>query len=190
VRQGILKYKTYDALKDINFSIFRGYHCPPEISIALLTLQSGFDLELTGTANIILHGMLLGFTKEEILAKMDRIIAFSELCDHIDDPVKTYSTGMRARLGFAVGIELSPDILLIDEVLGVGDAKFRKKAVAAMEGKMNSDQTVVFVSHDMKAVRELCNRVIWIENGVTRMDGPSTDVVMAYFEYLKQNQDG
>ncbi len=154
---------------------------------AILALQVGFDPELTGRANAILSGMLLGVTKKEVERQLDNIIAFSELGDFIDRPVKSYSSGMKARLGFAVALQVSPEILLIDEVLGVGDVSFQKKSIAVMKEKLLSDQTIVLVSHDRNTVKTLCNRAVWIENGVSLMEGDSEEVVAAYEEFLTSN---
>ena len=154
---------------------------------ALLALQVGFDPELSGRVNAILSGMLLGFRKNEVEANLKKIIEFSELGPFIDKPVKSYSAGMRARLGFSVALEMSPDVLLIDEVLGVGDAGFRKKSISVMQEKLKSDQTIVLVSHDAKTVKKLCNRAVWIEDGVSRLEGDVEEVVEAYERYLSEN---
>jgi len=148
--------------------------------ISLLSMQAGFDPQLSGKANAILSGMLLGFNRQEVESKLYNIISFSELGDFIDKPVNSYSTGMRARLGFSVALELNPDVLLIDEVLGVGDLRFREKSMAVMKEKLLSKQTIVFVSHNGHVVRNLCNRAIWLENGKLVMDGSADDVVSAY----------
>ncbi len=158
------------------------------VSTALLALQVGFDPELSGRINAVICGMLLGFQKEEILNNMDEIISFSELEEFIDRPVKSYSSGMQARLGFAVALRMSPDVLLIDEVLGVGDASFQKKSLAVMQEKILSDQTIVFVSHSSATVKSLCNRAVWIENGVTMMEGESGLVVEEYEKYLIEHE--
>ena len=153
-------------------------------STSLLSLQVGFDPDLSGRGNVILSGMLLGFSREEVEVNLDEIISFSELEDFIDKPIKSYSTGMKARLGFSVAWKLNPDVLLIDEVLGVGDVKFRKKSIAVMKEKLLSDQTtIVFVSHAGATVRNLCNRVVWIEDGVVRMVGDPDEVVGEYEQY-------
>lgn len=154
------------------------------VSTALLSLQVGFDSELSGRVNAILSGMLLGYRKKDVVAQLDKIIEFAELENFIDLPVKSYSSGMQARLGFAVALEMNPDVLLIDEVLGVGDVEFRKKSMAVMKEKLLSDQTIVLVSHDSNAVKNLCNRAVWIEDGVSRMEGNSAEVVAAYEQYL------
>ncbi len=156
---------------------------------SLLSLQVGFDPELSGRFNAILSGMLLGFSKKEVEDNIDNIIAFSELEEFIDAPVKLYSSGMKARLGFSVALELSPDVLLIDEVLGVGDVEFRKKSIFIMREKLLSDQTIVLVSHDAKTIMNLCNRAVWIEDGISRMEGDAATVVEAYEEYLARQKN-
>ncbi|NJB67557.1 lipopolysaccharide transport system ATP-binding protein [Desulfobaculum xiamenense] len=218
IRQGLFRSKSYPALRDVSFDVRRGetlalvgrngagkstllrlicgiyrpdtgtISSRPGLCISLLSLSAGFDNELSGRINAVLNGMLLGFSRQEMESRLDDIIAFSELEDAIDDPLKTYSSGMRARLGFAVGLELSPDILLVDEVLGVGDINFRKKAVTAMKAKMASQQTVVFVSHDMSTVSTLCDRAVWIEEGVTRNIGPAKDIVEEYTAHMNGRQ--
>ena len=154
---------------------------------ALLALQVGFDPELSGRVNAVLSGMLLGFRKHEVEENLKKIIEFSELGPFIDKPVKSYSAGMKARLGFSVALEMSPDVLLIDEVLGVGDAGFRKKSISVMQEKLKSDQTIVLVSHDAKTVKKLCSRAVWIEDGVSRLEGDVEEVVEAYERYLSEN---
>jgi len=127
--------------------------------------------------------MLIGLGKKNILNRLDKIVAFAELEQFIDDPLKTYSTGMQARLAFSVALELNPDVLLIDEVLGVGDVSFQEKAVSTMKAKIASDLTVVFVSHDLATARELCSRILWLEGGKTKMEGNSDEVIDAYLKY-------
>lgn len=154
------------------------HHTP--LSISLLTLQLGFSPELDGVDNAIMGGLLLGYSKEEALKQLPGIIEFSELGERIHDPLKTYSTGMRARLGFAVAMLMSPDILLVDEALGVGDAAFRAKSTAYMKEKMLSGQTVIFVSHQAQTIKSLCSRVMWLENGEVKMIGETETVISAY----------
>jgi lipopolysaccharide transport system ATP-binding protein len=149
-------------------------------SISLLTLGIGFDKELSGKDNAIISAMLLGMSKEEALKSLDDIIAFSELGKAINKPVKTYSSGMKARLGFSVAVTLDVDLLLIDEVLGVGDAQFRKKAEQVMLNKINSVQTVVFVSHSEPQVRKLCQRVVWLDKGKVKLIGEPNTVYQHY----------
>lgn len=155
--------------------------------IAILALQVGFMGHLDGISNAYLCAMLLGFSKKEVSNRIQDIIEFSELGDSIHNPVKTYSHGMRARLGFSVLHYMQPDILLIDEVLGVGDYEFREKSVAAMKERIKSDQTVVLVSHQADTVKQLCNRAVWVEDGVTQMEGDVAEVVEAYQSYIVAN---
>ena len=116
----------------------------------------------------------------------DEIVAYAELEEFIDQPVKTYSSGMKARLGFAVGMQMRADLILIDEVLGVGDARFRKKATETMRERIKSDQSVLFVSHSMPTVRSLCTRVVWLERGRVHMEGDVNEVVEAYELFMKE----
>ena len=149
-------------------------------SVGMLSLQLGFDPDLCGRDNAIISGMLLGIPRRQVLERLDEIIAFSELESHIDDPLRTYSNGMRARLGFSVALQMRPDVLLIDEVLGVGDVAFNAKAQVAIRDIVRSERTVVLVSHSAAAVRTLCNRAVWIEEGVNRLEGSVADVMAAY----------
>lgn len=155
---------------------------------ALLSLQTGFVPYLTGRQNAILSGILLGLRRCEVEAQMDAIIDFSELGDFIDAPLSTYSSGMRARLGFAVAYQVEPDILLIDEMLGVGDESFRAKSTEAMHARIRSDKTIVLVSHNAGTIHELCDRAVWIEEGVTRAVGPVDEVTATYREELARRQ--
>jgi lipopolysaccharide transport system ATP-binding protein len=148
--------------------------------ISLLSLQVGFIPQLTGRENAVLSGMLLGMRRKEIEARMDKIIDFAELGDFFDQPISTYSTGMRARLGFSVAFQADPDVLLIDEVFGVGDAEFREKSTRAMRQKIRSNRTVVLVSHSPQMIRNLCDRVVWIEKGRTWLEGDPDTVLTAY----------
>lgn len=129
---------------------------------SLLTLQAGFDAELPGTDNAILSGMLMGYTRRQVEERMADIIEFSELGDFMDEPVKTYSSGMKARLGFAVSMYMTPDVLLLDEVLSVGDKQFKKKAETAMMKKLSSDQTVLLVTHSESQAERVCDRKIFL----------------------------
>jgi lipopolysaccharide transport system ATP-binding protein len=147
---------------------------------SLLEVGTGFHEELTGRENIYLNGSILGMHKREIDARLDQIIAFSGVERFLDTPLKRYSTGMRLRLGFAVAAHLEPDVLLVDEVLAVGDAEFQRKCLSAMEDLRSGGRTVLFVSHNMAAVENLCSRAIWIDGGAVRADGPSTDVIRSY----------
>jgi homopolymeric O-antigen transport system ATP-binding protein len=149
---------------------------------ALLEVGTGFHGELTGRENIFLNGSILGMTKHEVERKLDAIVSFAGVEKFVDTPVKHYSSGMFLRLGFAVAAHLEPDILLVDEVLAVGDAGFQKKCLTAMGDLQKGGRTVLFVSHNMAAVENLCSRVIWIESGRIRQDGPAKDVIQAYTE--------
>jgi len=155
-------------------------HHRPGLCVALLTLQVGFSHELSGRDNAIMGAMLLGHTRAEAEESLDRIIDFSGLGDWINEPLKSYSSGMRARLGFAVAMEMSPDIMLVDEVFGVGDVTFRQKSTERMKSRISSGQTVVLVSHSLPVVQELCTRVVWLENGRILMQGDTKEIVAEY----------
>jgi lipopolysaccharide transport system ATP-binding protein len=146
----------------------------------LLELGGGFHPELTGKENIMLNGVLLGLTRSEVVRKMNEIIEFSELGDFIDQPIRVYSSGMLARLGFSVVAHLDPDILLIDEILAVGDMEFQKKCIDKMMGFKRSGVTIVFVSHAMANVEMICDRVLWVENHTVKILGEPNDVVNNY----------
>lgn len=152
----------------------------PGLSISLLSLQLGFFPELSGHDNAVMGAIFLGKTQKEALERLPDIIEFSQLGNWINEPLKTYSSGMRARLGFSVAMEICPDVLLVDEVLGVGDQSFRQKSLRAMKKKMTSGQTSVFVSHNLNEVAELCSRVCWLDKGQIRMLGETSTVVAAY----------
>ncbi|MFC4636275.1 ABC transporter ATP-binding protein [Dokdonia ponticola] len=155
---------------------------------SLLEVGTGFHPELTGKENIFLNGAILGMTKTEIASKIDEIIEFSGCEMYIDTPVKRYSSGMRVRLGFAVAAFLEPDILVIDEVLAVGDAEFQKKAIGKMQDiSSKGGRTVIFVSHDMAAVNRLCGRCVLLKNGKVDYEGETSDVIK---HYLSGNQEG
>lgn len=147
---------------------------------ALLELGSGFNPEFTGIENIYMNAQLLGLTRQEVDAKLDKIIAFADIGEHVDQPVKTYSSGMFARLAFSVAIHVDPDILIVDETLSVGDAWFQHKSMARMRKLMESGCTVLFVSHSIDAVRALCDHAIWIDGGRLKMQGNVTEVTNAY----------
>ncbi|UAB86163.1 ABC transporter ATP-binding protein [Zunongwangia sp. SCSIO 43204] len=148
---------------------------------SLLEVGTGFHPELTGRENIYLNGAILGMTKAEIKAKIDEIIAFSGCEMYIDTPVKRYSSGMRVRLGFAVAAHLEPEILVVDEVLAVGDAEFQKKAIGKMQDLSTGEgRTVLFVSHNMGSIKQLCNRSLLLENGATRFIGDVNEGIDLY----------
>jgi lipopolysaccharide transport system ATP-binding protein len=147
---------------------------------SLLEVGTGFHPELTGRENIFLNGAILGMERSEIKRKFDEIVAFSGVEKFINTPVKRYSSGMYVRLAFAVAAHLEPEILVIDEVLAVGDAEFQKKCLDKMDDVGHSGRTVLFVSHNMQAVTRLCSRCILLENGKVRLDGESHRVASAY----------
>lgn len=159
--------------------VFRNYK-----TINLLALGVGFSGELTGIENIFLNGMLLGFSRKQINKVKDAIIEFSELGDFIYRPMKTYSSGMRSRLGFSVAINLKPEVLLIDEVLSVGDTKFQQKSYEAIKSIINDkNTTVVIVTHSMATVRELCEYVIWLNKGEVVIQGQTEEILSLYDKY-------
>ena len=152
---------------------------------SLLTLQAGFVRHLSGRENALLSGMILGMKKTLIRDKMELIKDFSELGDFFEQPISTYSSGMRARLGFSIAFQLDPDILLIDEVLGVGDELFKKKSKRMLRRKILSNKTVVLVSHSAATIRDLCDRAVWIHAGSSKVEGPADEVVALYLESLE-----
>ncbi|WP_432797350.1 ABC transporter ATP-binding protein [Poriferisphaera sp. WC338] len=202
--------KPFWALKDINFTVDRGevvgiigHNGAGKSTIlkilsritdptegratihgrvaSLLEVGTGFHPELTGRENIFLNGTLLGMTRAEVRDKFDEIVAFADIRDALDTPVKRYSSGMRVRLAFAVAAHLDPEILVIDEVLAVGDMNFQKKCLGKMkEAATKQARTVLFVSHNMSAVQSLCNRCIWLDNGQVKMIGDTTTVIDQY----------
>jgi ABC-type polysaccharide/polyol phosphate transport system ATPase subunit len=147
---------------------------------SLLEVGTGFHPELTGRENIYLSGAILGMTKREIDQKFDIIVAFSEVERFLDTPLKHFSTGMQMRLAFAVAVHLEPEILLVDEVLAVGDLEFQKKCLGKMQEVSKSGRTIVFVSHQINQIRRLCERVLWIDAGRIRQSGPAGEVIAAY----------
>ena len=154
-------------------------------SISLLSIGVGFQNALTGRENIFLSGMLLGFSKEQIEEKLDEIIEFSELGAFIDRPVKTYSSGMHSKLAFSITAILETEIMLIDEVLSVGDAKFQKKSYAKMKSLIdNSDRTVIIVSHNSETLKKLCDNILWIHDGEMKMIGTVDEVLPKYNEFM------
>ncbi|MGD9035321.1 MAG: ABC transporter ATP-binding protein [Syntrophobacterales bacterium] len=149
---------------------------------SLLEVGTGFHPELSGRENIFLNGAILGMRKTEIQGKFDEIVDFAEIDKFIDTPVKHYSSGMYVRLAFAVAAHLEPEILLVDEVLAVGDAAFQKKCLGKMGDVAKGGKTILFVSHNMMAVRSLCQRAIWLQNGVLIQKGGASNVVMKYLD--------
>lgn len=150
----------------------------------LLELGAGFDNDLSGRENIYLNGLILGYDKKFINEKMDEIIDFAEVREFIDVPIKNYSSGMKARLGFSVATIKTPQILIVDEVLSVGDGRFKKKSENRMMELIESDATVLFVSHSLAQIRRLCTKVVWLEKGSIKMIGETQEVCDAYEAYL------
>lgn len=156
-------------------------------SISLLSIGVGFNKKLTGRENIYLSGMLLGFSEEEIAKKEKEIIDFADIGDFIKKPVKTYSSGMYSKLAFAITAILETDIMLIDEVLSVGDVKFKEKSYNKMKELISDDtRTVIIVSHSLGTIKELCDEVLWLNDGVVKMIGKPEDVIPKYEEFMKQ----
>ncbi len=148
--------------------------------VPMLELGSGFDLELSGRENIYLNGAVLGYSKQFLSSRFEEIVEFSELGDFIEAPLRTYSSGMLARLAFSVACIVEPEILIVDEILSVGDADFQEKSRARMMELMTGGTTVFFVSHSLKQIREMCSRVIWLEHGQVQAAGRTEDVCSMY----------
>jgi ABC-type polysaccharide/polyol phosphate transport system ATPase subunit len=203
--------KTLKALDDVSFDVHSGeavglighngagkttilkllsrVTCPTRGSIAvqgrlsaLIQLGAGFHPDLSGRDNVYLNGAILGLTQAEIRRRFDEIVAFAELEQFIDTPVKRYSSGMYARLGFAVAVHVSPDVLLVDEVLAVGDTAFQYRCLQKMREFLEAGRTIVFVSHNLDAVQSVCNRVLWVDRGKLRCDGPPAEVITSYLQ--------
>jgi lipopolysaccharide transport system ATP-binding protein len=214
IRKGLLRTKKYWALRDVSLDIYRGEALgvvgrngsgkstllrllagviSPDVGqlndtgvrASLLSLGVGFAEHLSGRENAILSGMFLGLSRRYMLDHLDEIVAFAELGEFIDEHVGTYSPGMRARLSFAVAFQVHPDILLIDEILGVGDQQFRDKTVALMRQRISSGETTaVFVSHNARHVRDLCQRCAWVEGGTIRAIGETAGILKQYKGFL------
>lgn len=205
------KYEDVRALKGLNFSVKAGetlaiigrngsgkstmlgimarVYKPTSGSVTmngrvtgLLDLGAGFHAELSGIENIYLNGSILGLSRKEITKRFDQIVEFSEMEHFIDAPLRTYSNGMVMRLGFAIAIQVEPDILLVDEVLAVGDESFQRKCYDKVRELQRAGRTIVFVSHDLKAVREVATRAIWLDSGEIRADGKTDHVLQAYLD--------
>ncbi len=156
-------------------------------SVSLMALGVGFKDTLTGRENIMLSGMLLGFTQRQILEKMEEIIAFAEIGEFIDRPVRTYSSGMHSKLAFAITAMLETDIMLVDEVLSVGDERFRRKSLEKMKSLiLDRNRTVIIVSHSTDTLRELCDRILWIHDGEIREIGAPQEVLEHYVEFMNR----
>ena len=150
---------------------------------SLLELGAGFHPDFSGRENIYFNASIFGLTKKEIDERLEQIIEFSELGDYIDNPVRTYSSGMYMRLAFAVAINVDAEILLVDEILAVGDQHFQEKCIAKMKELKKQGKTMVFVTHSMETVKEFCSRAVWLSNGVIKMDGKPDEVIE---EYIKE----
>lgn len=208
---GRLRYKEFWALRHVSFSINKGdvlgvvglngagkstllkiisgIMRPTEGSIyvngnvvPMLELGSGFDLDMTGRENIFLNGAILGYSKEFLTAKYQEIVEFSELGEFIDEPLRNYSSGMMMRLAFSIATVVEPEILIVDEILAVGDAPFQQKSENRMRSMMSGGTTVLVVSHSIEQIRSLCNRAIWLDHGQVVMEGDAEEVCTAYEE--------
>jgi lipopolysaccharide transport system ATP-binding protein len=152
----------------------------PGLRSSLLSIGVGSHSTLSGRENAVLNGMMLGASKKQMIGSLDRIREFSELGDFFDEPIYTYSSGMAARLGFATALEVDPDVMLIDEMLAVGDASFQQKSSGALKDRLRAGKTAVIVSHDVRTIADLCNRAVWIENGLSIAEGEAVDVAAQY----------
>ena len=216
-RAGIFRTEKYWALKDVSLELLKGETLgvigrngvgkstllqtiagimSPDIghvhnygvTVSLLSLQVGFLPNLSGRENAILSGMLLGLSKREIERKIDDIREFSDIKIFFDQPVKTYSAGMRARLGFSVAYHADSDVILIDEVLGVGDVGFREKSKKSIKALIDSDRSVILVTHHPSVIKESCDRLVWIEEGEVRVCGNVDEVLKMYqLSFTKKN---
>ena len=210
-----LDYKKFYALKNINFEVKKGEHLailglngagkstllktivgvykPVEGTVEkqgviapLLELGAGFDPNYTGEENIYLYGAILGYDRDFISSKFDEIVEFSELGHFIKIPIKNYSSGMRARLGFSIATAVEPDVLILDEVLSVGDAGFKKKSLAKIQSLFDKGVTVLFVSHSIEQVQEICDTAILLEHGEIIAQGSVDEVIPVYEQKIKK----
>jgi ABC-type polysaccharide/polyol phosphate transport system ATPase subunit len=155
----------------------------------LLALGVGFDKDLTGRQNVKLGGLAAGLTRDQLESKYEDIVEFAELEEFMDMPMRTYSSGMYGRLGFSVAVTMEPDILLIDEALSVGDARFRKKSARRMAELCGGGRTIVLVSHALGTIRDLCDAAIWMHKGELQRQGPPHEVIDAYTQFLEVGED-
>ncbi len=155
----------------------------------LLELGAGFHPDLTGVENVVFNGVILGLTRKQVYDRMDNIIEFAELRRHIDAPVRTYSSGMLARLGFSVAVHVDAEILIVDEVLAVGDYAFEQKCYARIDAFRKDGGTILFVSHNMESVRRVADRCVWLKDGKVEMDGDPETVIAAYQSLNEPYQD-
>ena len=158
-------------------------------SVVLLNLGAGFDMEANAEENIYLNGAILGFSRKEMKKRFNSIIEFSELQDFIKMPLKNYSSGMISRLGFAIAIDVHPDLLLVDEVLSVGDDNFQKKCIEKIKALKESGVSFMFVSHNIQQVKNLCEKTLWIENSKVMGYGPSQEICDKYLEYCNNKKN-
>ena len=208
-----LRYEDFHALNDVSFSIQRGevvgiigrngsgksttlklisgIYRPTSGAVRtagriapMLELGSGFDFELSGRENIFLNGAILGFDEQMLKNKYDEIVSFSEIEEFLDQPIKTYSSGMLMRLAFSIATLVEPEILIVDEILAVGDEAFQRKSRRRMMQMMEDGTTVLMVSHDLDVIRQLCKRVIWLDHGQVREDGETQDVCDKYQAFM------
>jgi lipopolysaccharide transport system ATP-binding protein len=186
-RNGAGKSTTLKLLSKITYPTSGRIHVKGRVA-SLIEVGTGFHDELTGRENIYLNGSILGMRKKEIDQRIDQIIHFAGVEKFIDTPIKRYSSGMRLRLGFAVAAHMEPDVLFVDEVLAVGDADFQKKCLSAMDDLRSGGRTVIFVSHNMAAIENLCPRTIWIDGGKLRIDGPTDQVIASYLATFSDAQ--
>jgi lipopolysaccharide transport system ATP-binding protein len=159
----------------------------PGLQSTLLSIGVGSHSTLSGRENAVLNGMMLGASKQRMIQSLDRIREFSELGEFFDEPIYTYSSGMAARLGFATALEVDPDVMLIDEMLSVGDASFQLKSAGALMDRLRAGKTAVIVSHNSRTITDLCSRAVWIENGHSIAEGEAADVAARYEAALAEN---
>lgn len=213
-----LEYKKFDALKDISFEVKKGEHLAilgfngagkstllktivgvykptsgkvekQGVIAPLLELGAGFDPNYSGKENIFLYGAILGYSREYIQSKYDEIVEFSELGHFINVPLKNYSSGMKARLGFSIATAVDPDVLILDEVLSVGDAKFRTKSLKKVQSMFENGVTVLFVSHSIEQVKAICDKAILLNHGEIIASGDVDEVSAVYEEMTKGEKD-
>ena len=216
--KGKLKYKEFWALNDVSFTVEKGEvlgivgHNGAGKStvlkiisgiikptkgrvilganvVPMLELGSGFDYELTGRENVFLNGAILGYSKQFLNDKFNDILEFSELGEFIDQPIRNYSSGMLMRLAFSVASVVDPEILICDEVLAVGDERFQAKSRRRMLELMSGGTTVLFVSHNIDQIRQMCKRVVWLDHGTVKMIGPADEVCSAYQQWLNRPEE-
>lgn len=215
--RGKLMFNEFFALKDVSFTVKKGESvaligrngsgkstmlkivagvmypskgsCVVNGSIApMIELGAGFDMDLTARENVFLNGAVLGYDRAYMTEHFDSIIDFAELQDFVDVPVKNFSSGMITRLGFAIATEVQADLLVVDEVLAVGDFMFQQKCQKRLKKMLDDGATLLFVSHDSNLVRQLCQRAVWLDHGVKRGDGPSDEVCTMYEEAMRKGE--